>query len=112
MRIEQPGQGAVGEHERSPGYEGKSAFAVEVLADPYGDDPGEGDSALSPLPPVVTSVPFGQELVEVFVGMFMQTLGSILLEEGAVGLRRVDYKGSLASAWEATMSQLRDLGDR
>lgn len=98
--------------EEDPGYEDNSALPVEVLANPYGDGPGEGDSALSPLPPVVTAVPFGQELVEIFVAMFMQSLGRILLQEGAVGLRRVDYPGSLNSAWEATMSQLRDLGNR
>lgn len=88
----------------SPGYEGRPAFDVELLADPYSDRRG----ALPPLPAVVTSVPFGQELVEIFVEMFISCLSRTLLEEGAVGLRRVDYPGTLTSAWEATMSELRN----
>lgn len=91
----------------SPGYEGYPAFTVELLADPYSDRPG----ALPPLPAVVTSVPFGQELVAMFVDMFMRCLSRILLEEGGVGLRRVDYPGTLTSAWEATMTHLRNLGE-
>ena len=86
----------------SPGYEGYPAFDVELLADPYSDRPG----ALLPLPAVVTSVPFGQDLVKIFVDMFMRCLSRVLLEEGAVRLRRVDYPGSLTTAWEATMSDL------
>lgn len=86
-------------------YAYHDGFAVELLTDPFEDD---GRIPLAPLPLAVVSAPFGQELVEAFIGGFMQAMGWVMLREGGEGLERVDVDASLQTAWTKIWTKLRE----